>query len=85
MFYRPKNAIQVAIEDNDFFGAFFCFFEFFMDHVSFYLHFFFFFLQIGCYKGKHFLLFLKKMKKMKSNKKSHLINFKLILVKTNQN
>ena len=39
--------------------------------------------QIRCHKEKHFLLFLKK--KMKSNQKSHLINFKLILVGTNLN
>ena len=42
--------------------------------------------QIRCPKGKHFFLFfiLKKIK-MKSNQKSHLIIFKLILVRINQN
>ena len=42
--------------------------------------------QIRCHKEKHFFYyFLKNEIKMKSNKKSHLINFKLILVRTNQN
>ena len=41
--------------------------------------------QIRWYKEKLFYYFFKKWNKMKSNKKSHLINFKLILVRTNQN
>ena len=32
-----------------------------------------------------YIISLKKMKELKSNQKSHLINFKLILLRTNQN
>ena len=45
--------------------------------------------QIRCPKGKHFFFYIisqkKWKKKKKSNQKSHLINFKLIFVRTNQN
>ena len=41
--------------------------------------------QIRCPKGKHFFFVYYFSKKMKSNQKSHLINFKLIFVRTNQN
>ena len=82
-FSRPKMRFKLLLKiitfSEHFFLFFFFFFEFFMDHISkkFSKE------QIRCHKEKHFFYYF--FKKMKSNKKSHLINFKLILVKTNQN
>ena len=84
-FFWPKMRFNLLLKIMTFFLSIFLFFWNF--HGS-YLQNFFFFLkeQIRCHKEKRFLLLLqKKWKKMKSNQKSHLINFKLILVRTNQN
>ena len=73
------NSLKI-ITFSDHFSFFF--FEFFMDHISkkFSKE------QIRYHKEKHFFIIsLKKMKKNEINQKPHLINFKLILVRINQN
>ena len=83
-FSRPTMRFKLLLKIMTFsehFSVFF-FFEFFMDYISknFSKE------QIRCHKEKHFFITsLKKWNKMKSNQKSHLVNFKLILGKINQN
>ena len=83
-FSRPKMRFKLLLKIMTFsehFSSSF-FFEFFLDHISkkFSKE------QIRCHKEKFFFIIsLKKWNKMKSNQKSHLVNFKLILVKINQN
>ena len=88
MFSRPKMRFKLLLKIMTF-----------LEHFSVFFFFFFNFFnfswiispkkiskeQIRWYKEKLFYYFFKKWNKMKSNKKSHLINFKLILVRTNQN
>ena len=86
-FSKPKVQFKLLLRIIIFFWAvFFFFFEFF--HGSYLFLSPIFFLKkekrLDAIKEKK-LLFLKKWNKMKFNQKSHLINFKLILVRTNQN
>ena len=80
MFSRPKMRFKLPLKIMTFSEHFFFFFH---DNISkkFSKE------QIRCHKEKHFFyyFFKKNEKKIKSNKKSHLINYKLILVRTNQN
>ena len=78
---RFKLLLKIMTFSKNFSFSFFFFFEFFMDHISK----FFSKEQIRCRKEKKIIISFKKWNRMKSNKKSHLINFKLILVRTNQN
>ena len=85
-FSRPKMRFKLLLKIMTFSELFFFFFwilnfEFFMDHISK----FFSKEQIRCRKEKKIIISFKKWNRMKSNKKSNLINFKLILVRTNQN
>ena len=94
MFSQPKMRFKLLLRIITFFWAFFFFFFYFF--YGSYL-----FLSSKSLKKKkkkkkkrsrkdaikenNFIISLKKWSKMKFNKKSHLINFKLILVRINQN
>ena len=83
MFSRPKMRFNLLLKIMTFSEHFFFFFKNFSWIIS---PDFFKKNQIRYHKKNIFLLFLKKKrKKMKSNQKAHLINFKLILVRINQN
>ena len=77
IFFRPKMRFKLLLKIMTFFEHF----SFFFFNGS-YLQFFF----LKRADKKHFFIIsLKKWNKTKSNKKLHLINFKLILMRTNQN
>ena len=85
MFSRPKLRFKLLWKIMTFFEHFSVFLNFSWI-ISFSIFKFFSKEQIRCHNEFFIIIIsLKKWNKMKSNQKSHLINFKLILVRTNQN
>ena len=89
-FSRPKMQFKLLLKimtfsEHFFFLNFFKFLNFLKFFHGSYLQNFFKRANKMPLRKTFFIISFKKWNKMKSNKKSHLINFKLILMRTNQN